>query len=474
MRKIQRLVLTIGLLAGIILSGSAQNTNTSEESIHTIATSPIPVFPSARAGGLQLDSTAITPTAKKKPGFFRRIINYYGSSNIDRTFVKKMDWSIAPGPNYSSDIGFGLGVLIAGLYRLDRTDSVTAPSNITFYGNVTTEKFVLARFAGDNFFKQNRYRFSYSGAIVYFPGAFYGVGYNDGQSGYVQSIKNTMYKLRASGCASFLPHTYAGLSLSLDYTGAKTTPNNLNAEALEYLSSEEGKQAYEELPKTGKEIVNLYEQGLYDPELADPFDHYIKSMGEKKDAMNVGMGIFAQYDTRDVITSPHKGVFLKVEAKYYPKFLGNSQESFGKITAQFNFYQKLWKGMILAYDLYSDFTLGKPSWHMYAKLGGMERMRGYYEGRYRDDNMVETQIELRQRIYRRHGVVGWFGVGNIWGHDSFRWKNTLYSFGCGYRFEFKNRMNIRLDYGWGVFGNPLFPWDNKRSSAFLFTASEAF
>ena len=107
-------------------------------------------------------------------------------------------------------------------------------------------------------------------------------------------------------------------------------------------------------------------------------------------------------------------------------------------------------------------------------MGGMERMRGYYEGRYRDKRLIETQFELRQKIYRRHGIVGWIGGGQVWGTDRFRWGNTLCSFGCGYRFEFKNKMNIRLDYGWGNFGNRNLPWDRKRSSAFLFTASEAF
>ena len=87
---------------------------------------------------------------------------------------------------------------------------------------------------------------------------------------------------------------------------------------------------------------------------------------------------------------------------------------------------------------------------------------------------LTSQIELRQKIYRRHGIVGWIGGGQVWGTDRFRWGNTLCSFGCGYRFEFKNKMNIRLDYGWGNFGNRNLPWDRKRSSAFLFTASEAF
>lgn len=118
--------------------------------------------PAARSA----DTAAFTSPAQRK-GFIRRIIDYYSRSNIDRTFEKKIDWSIAPGPNYSSDVGFGLGFLVAGLYRLDRTDSITAPSNISIYGNFTTEKFVLLRFSGDNIFNHNKQRLSYAGAFVY-------------------------------------------------------------------------------------------------------------------------------------------------------------------------------------------------------------------------------------------------------------------------------------------------------------------
>ena len=107
--------------------------------------------------------TLRSDTAAKRPGLIRRIIDYYSRSNVDRTFEKKIDWSIAPGPNYSSDVGFGIGFLLAGLYRLDRTDSVTAPSNVSIYGNFTTQKFVLLRFSGDNLFNHNRQRLSYSG-----------------------------------------------------------------------------------------------------------------------------------------------------------------------------------------------------------------------------------------------------------------------------------------------------------------------
>ena len=152
--------------------------------------------------GKNLEPTDTLAAMTEKHGFIRRIFDYFDRSNIDRTFEKKIDWSIAPGPNYSSDVGFGIGFLIAGLYRLDRADSITEPSNISIYGNVTTQKFALLRFSGENIFKHNKRRLNYSGAFVYFPGAFYGIGYEAGKAGYVQSLTTTMGIVRVSWCAA--------------------------------------------------------------------------------------------------------------------------------------------------------------------------------------------------------------------------------------------------------------------------------
>ncbi len=423
--------------------------------------------PKAPKEALQLTADSLAPAKRKS--FIGRLIEYYSQSNVDRTFEKRIDWSIAPGPNYSSDVGFGIGFLLAGLYRLDRTDSVTVPSNISIYGNVTTQKFVLLRFSGDNIFNHNRQRLSYSGAFVYFPGAFYGIGYNAGKQGYVQSLTTTMGIARVSWCTSIAGPLYVGVSGGIDYTGASYKPSNI-APTLEQIRD----GSTDNPGGTIGQLYELWQEGLYDPALQDPFSNFIAASGDKPNAFNTNLGLFLQYDTRDVTFNASRGIFLKADARWYPGFLGNTGRDFGRFSLTFDAYRRLWRGMILAYDLYADFTAGTPSWHMYSKLGGMERMRGYYEGRYRDKRLVETQVELRQKIYRRHGIVGWFGLGQVWGTDKFRWGNTLYSFGIGYRFEFKKRMNIRLDYGWGVKGNQDLPWDRKRSSAFLFTASEAF
>lgn len=467
MKKLLRCLFITGLLLASHTASAQEQSALQPEKAEQAAPQQAPASPPATE---ELKSAADTLTLPaKRPGFLRRIINYYSRSNVDRTFEKKIDWSIAPGPNYSSDVGFGIGFLVAGLYRLDRTDSVTAPSNISIYGNFTTEKFVLLRFGGDNIFNKNKQRLNYSGAFVYFPGAFYGVGYNAGQQGYVQKLTTTMGIARISYCTSIYGRLYLGVSGGIDYTGAQYEGSGM----VDYMNAIKSGEQPKPEGQVG-ELYDLWQDGRYYPELQDPFSNFIASSGDKPNAFNTSVGIFLQYDSRDITFNASKGIFLKAEAKWYPKFLSNTERNFGRFAVTFDAYQKLWKGCTFAYDLFADFTVGTPSWHMYAKMGGMERMRGYYEGRYRDKRLVETQIELRQKIYRRHGIAAWIGGGQVWGTQKFKWGNTLYSFGVGYRFEFKKRMNIRLDYGWGVYGNMNLPWDRKRSSAFLFTASEAF
>jgi len=487
MKNFIKILFLSALLLSVTISSAQKREHTDNKQVVPIAGIHTPIDHKDQSVSLSTDTLSITP---KKKGFLRRIIDYYNRSNVDRTFEKKIDWSIAPGPNYSSDVGFGIGFLIAGLYRLDRTDSITAPSNVSIYGNVTTEKFFLLRFSGDNIFNHNKQRLSYSGAFVYFPGAFYGIGHKAGEEGYAQDLTTTMGIARISYCSAVVGRLYLGVSAELNYSGSKYKKTGVSSTRFEKIKDDvdNGK----ENPLTGdfRKVYDTWAEDVangvskenlrYDPDKQDPFSNYFNDpahperVSEKANAFNTNIGLFAQYDTRDLTFNASKGIFVKGEVKWYPKWLGNTGRHFGRFALTFDAYQKLWKGAILAYDLYTDIVFGTPSWHMYAKLGGMERMRGYYEGRYRDKRLVETQLELRQKIYRRHGIVGWIGAGQVWGTAPFNWGNTLYSFGCGYRFEFKKRMNIRLDYGWGVYGNQHLPWDRKRSSAFMFTASEAF
>ena len=97
-------------------------------------------------------------------------------------------------------------------------------------------------------------------------------------------------------------------------------------------------------------------------------------------------------------------------------------------------------------------------------LGGSYSMRGYYEGRYRDKSAIDLCVELRQHVWRRNGVVLWVGAGTVFPKFSaMRWGHILPNYGVGYRWEFKKKVNVRLDLGFG-----------RGQTGFIFSINEAF
>lgn len=98
--------------------------------------------------------------APKKKSFWRRLIDYFGESSTDKTFEKKIDFTFIGGPSYSKDTQFSLAVMAAGLYRLDRTDSLTPPSDITAFITGGTTGFYMVGINGNNIFSHNRHRIS--------------------------------------------------------------------------------------------------------------------------------------------------------------------------------------------------------------------------------------------------------------------------------------------------------------------------
>lgn len=128
-------------------------------------------------------------------------------------------------------------------------------------------------------------------------------------------------------------------------------------------------------------------------------------------------------------------------------------------------YRKAWKGAVIAADIRGELNFGNPSWAMMAKLGSGQSMRGYYEGRYRDKHKIETQLELRQHVWKRNGVVLFVGAGTVFpDFNKLTISRVLPNWGFGYRWEFKKNVNVRLDYGFGKNGE----------SGFLFNINEAF
>ena len=118
-------------------------------------------------------------TVVRKNNFFRRFYRYFETANEDKTQTKKLDFSIIGGPHYSSDIKLGIGIVAAGLYRVDKKDLSIQPSSVSLFGDITTTGFYLLGVSNNTLLKGGKYRVGSSTYFFSFPSAFWGIGYDN-------------------------------------------------------------------------------------------------------------------------------------------------------------------------------------------------------------------------------------------------------------------------------------------------------
>lgn len=370
----------------------------------------------ATAVSMAADSLAVDTTApKQRNSIFRRLIRYFEQANEDRTQEKKFDLTWVLGPSYSAVTKVSLGILASGLYRIDRTDTITQPSNVSLYANISTSGYYKVGVTGLNLKDRNRHRIKYDISFASMPIDYWGIGYDMAQAE-KSSMVEKRYRIDAEYQYEMARNFFAGAALDFTHAAAKKVANP------EYM------------------------------------------LGQRDKYTATGFGLSLQYDSRDFAPNPYKGIYLNLRETYFPAALGTT-ETIWRTTFTGNYYQRLWKGCTLALDAYLEYNSGKEiPWSMVAQLGGGYRMRGYYLGQYRDNAMIEVQAELRQKIYNRHGIAVWVGAGNVFPNfNSFRWSQTLPNYGIGYRWEFKHRVNVRVDYGRGRHGGSV-----------VFNVNEAF
>lgn len=350
----------------------------------------------------------------EKKKFFDRVVSYFEEAKKDKS-QSKFDLSFIGGPSYSVDTKLGLGIVASGLYRMDKDDLSLPPSDVAIYTNFTTSGFFSIGVENTTIFPHDKYRFHYDMAFKFMPSKFYGIGYEAGSLGEYTKYDEYHLGLKFDILRQVLPNTYVGLVFSAQ---------------------------------------NIQSRNFQTEEIRPDTD--------SKDTA-IGGGFIVSYDSRDFIPNPSKGLFVQYEQTFFPKTLG-SNKHFGNIKFTTRAYKQVWKDGLLAFDLNGEFNNGDVPWTMLSKVGGSRQMRGYFMGQYRDRKQINTQIELRQKIYNRHGIAVWGGAGNAFKNmNEFDWSHTLPTYGIGYRWEFKNRVNVRLDYGFG-----------KGQSGFYFNIYESF
>lgn len=164
-----------------------------------------------------------------------------------------------------------------------------------------------------------------------------------------------------------------------------------------------------------------------------------------------GLGIIVRYDTRDYVYQPSAGFYNQCSVVSFGRAIG-SDYTFNVLSIDLRMYRAAFGSHVLAFQTYDIFISGKAPFQMLGQLGGSYWMRGYYLGRYRDSNMITTQVEYRFPVWWRLGAVGFAGIGDVESDvRKFRIDRFKYSLGCGVRFMFdtQEKINARLDIGFG-------------------------
>ena len=183
-------------------------------------------------------------------------------------------------------------------------------------------------------------------------------------------------------------------------------------------------------------------------------DQFVDSLN----ATSLGVEFAASLDSRDNVLNATTGDFLEFTHGVYDDVAGGTNEfMLTKMDFRKYFRTNPDKLNIVAIQLYSRFSWGNTPLLELSTLGGAEFLRGFQEGRFRDEFAYFTQVEYRWQAFRRFGFVFFGGAGDVKSReDEFTLQSLKYSLGTGLRLKIveKENLNIRLDYAFG-FGDEI-------------------
>lgn len=173
-----------------------------------------------------------------------RLKQYWNSlvhGNVDRTFERKIDMSFVVAPCYTREGSFGIGGAATGLYRLDRTDSIMQPSDISLSGSATVKGFYGITIKGNNHFRGNRSRLSY---VVQFQNKnldFWDMSHEACAVNPISGYRRQMINLESDYAYKLTKDIHVGAALNMNYTRAShlTRPEYLEGQRNSYSSLEQ-------------------------------------------------------------------------------------------------------------------------------------------------------------------------------------------------------------------------------------------
>jgi len=178
-----------------------------------------------------------------------------------------------------------------------------------------------------------------------------------------------------------------------------------------------------------------------------------------------GVGINFARETRDNRFNASKGSYLFIKYMNYGKWIG-SKFNYNLILIDYRKYFTPVNFLTIATQIYTEGRFGDVPIQSLALMGGDNRMRGVYLGRYRDHTLIDGQLELRFPIVWIIGGTLFGGLGEVApDYGKYTFDGIHWSGGAGLRLmvDSNSKTNLRFDVGF-----------SQDRMLFFFTFLEAF
>jgi outer membrane protein assembly factor BamA len=355
-----------------------------------------------------------------------KLIKRMLSEELDTT--RKASFMPLPLLRYSQEVGLEFGV--GGLYSMymDRNDTANRSSNFSTVLSVSTKKQYNVSLKGDVWTKHNTYHLIGELRFRSMPFDFFGIGNQTLEADKDRVLQHQM-KAMFDVEKNILPFAYTGVSLGFEnYSFTDREPGGIYAINPAVLG------------KPGGSVIYL--------------------------------GVSQTYDTRNSNNYPSKGFFGRISYQYAPDIFGGNDFTGSQIKVVIRNFWPLAKKLVLGLNgIYYTVQSSNTPFYLLPQLGNDEIMRGYYSGRYRDENLLAAQTELRYRFSNRFGLVAFGGGGRVFANGDFSFKQFKPSYGAGIRYFYDpaKGLSVRADYGVGE-KRP----GEARQSGFYLSLAEAF
>ena len=330
---------------------------------------------------------------------------------------KNVWWSVLGGPSYTPEASFGVGGAVLASFRMNKQDTISQRSFLPAGLNLSINGTIVVAGAGTFFFNENRFRIYMNYGYRNEPSHYYGKGFEKAETiergdsttrfhrSYFQLYPRFVWEVRS--------HFYLGGLFDLNYTKVS-------------------------------DVNPVMEEDPY-------FQQF------KRKYFNVGIGGLIQYDTRDDVATPTRGMLLGANFKLFGKYLGGAY-NYEIIELEYRQFKNIFRPRsTLAWIAKSQIGLGDVPFTELPTFGSPFDLRGYYMGKYRDKSMAYGIVEYRHmfgspakyksgNFWAKCGFVAWVGTGTI-GETPFDWNKWKLNFGAGLRFQMQPGKNFRLDVG---------------------------